>query len=111
MFDVNGPQVMLIKQGMLVGIGHTVDGTASLYDDAGRKVLVFEPYSSQNGPDLRVYLSEDENATNYVNLGMLKSTMGKQSYEIPAGTDIARYHYAIVWCQKFTVLFGRAELK
>src|SRR5436190_84462 len=80
-FDTS--KAILIKQGMLVGVGHTASGTASVYDNGGTKVMVLDPYSSQNGPDLKVYLSKDADANDYIKLGNLKSTMGKQVYEIP----------------------------
>ena len=101
----------LIKSGMLVGVGHTVSGTASIYESAGKKTVLLDPYSSQNGPDLKVYLSKDEKATSYINLGKLKSTDGKQSYEIPDNPDVTDYKFVLVWCEQFTVIFGKAELK
>jgi hypothetical protein len=101
----------LVKKGMFVGIGHVASGTASLYDSIGTRVIVLDPYSSQNGPDLKVYLSKDEGASEYINLGNLKSTMGKQVYPIPGGTDIVQFKYVHIWCEKFTVVFAIAELK
>lgn len=108
-FDTS--KATLVKQGMLVGVGHTASGTASLFDSSGTKVIVLDPYSSQNGPDLKIYLSKDDGANEYINLGNLKSTMGKQVYQIPAGTDVNQYPYVHVWCEKFTVVFAIAELK
>jgi len=110
-FDPMEAEAMLLKQGTLVGIGHTVSGTAKVYDNEGKKVVVLDPYSSQNGPDLKVYLSKDENATQYLNLGPLKSTMGKQSYNVSGMPNVEEYKYVIIWCEAFSVLFGRAELQ
>lgn len=101
----------LLKTGELMGVGHSVSGTASLYDKQGKKVVVLDPYMSQNGPDLKVYLSKDQEASQYINLGALKSITGKQSYEVPANTDIAGHDFVLVWCERFTVIFGKAELK
>ena len=110
-FDPMGMDIMLLKQGTLTGVGHTVSGTVKIYDDAGKKVLVLDPFSSQNGPDLKVYLSTDQNATQYVNLGALKSTTGKQSYDVTGMPDLEQYKYVLIWCQQYTVLFGKAEMK
>ncbi len=101
----------LLKSGTLVGIGHTVSGTASLYESGGKKVVLLDPYDSQNGPDLKVYLSKDINASSYISLGALKSVTGKQSYEVPGNPDAAEYNYIMIWCEQFTVVFGRAEIK
>lgn len=101
----------LLKSGTLVGIGHTVSGTASLYESGGKKIVLLDPYDSQNGPDLKVYLSKDIDASSYISLGALKSITGKQSYEVPGNPNAAEYNYIMVWCEKFTVVFGRAEIK
>jgi hypothetical protein len=101
----------LIKSGTLVGVGHTASGVAAIYESAGKKTVLLDPYSSQNGPDLKVYLSKDEKASSYISLGKLKSIDGKQSYEIPNNPDVTDYKYVLVWCEQFTVIFGKAELK
>lgn len=103
-------QATLVKQGTLTGVGHSVSGTVKIYDDAGKKVVTLDPFSSQNGPDLKVYLSTDENASQYINLGPLKSTTGKQSYEVTGMPDLEQYKFILVWCEEFSVLFGKAEL-
>jgi Electron transfer DM13 len=110
-FDPTEVQATLLKQGALTGVGHTVSGTAKIYDDAGKKVMVLDPFSSQNGPDLKIYLSTDQNATQYVNLGALKSTTGKQSYEVTGMPDLEEYKFILVWCEEFSVLFAKAELQ
>jgi hypothetical protein len=104
-------QATLVKEGTLMGVGHSVSGTVKIYDDAGRKVVTLDPFSSQNGPDLKVYLSTDQNASQYINLGPLKSTTGKQSYEITGMPNLEEYKFVLVWCQEFSVLFGKAELQ
>lgn len=101
----------VLKSGMMAGIGHTVSGTVTVYENGSTKTVVLDPFSSQNGPDLKVYLSKDMNASSYLSLGALKSTSGKQSYEIPGNPDITDYNYVLVWCEQFTVVFGRAEIK
>jgi hypothetical protein len=101
----------LVQDGMFVSAGgYTVIGTASIYEKNSSLFLVLDPYSSSNGPDLRVYLSRNEGATSFVNLGLLKSTMGKQSYAIPAGVNITEFSHVHIWCQQFSVQFGRAML-
>lgn len=100
----------LLREGTWTGSGsYTVGGIAQIYDAGGKKVLLLNNFSSSNGPDLRVYLSTTTSATSFVNLGKLKSTRGKQTYEIPDGTDIEQFKFALIWCQQFSALFGKAE--
>lgn len=101
----------LLKKGTLEGINHTASGVASIYILNDSSTVVLDPYMSESGPDLKIYLSKDLDAGEYIRLGNLKSTMGKQTYSIPKGTDLAAYHYVHVWCEKYTVVFARAELK
>ncbi len=107
----NPATATIIKSGTFVGVGHTVSGTAAIYESAGKKTVLLDPFASQNGPDLKVYLSKDEKASSYISLGKLKSVDGKQSYEIPDNPDVTTYKYVLVWCEQFTVIFGKAELK
>lgn len=109
--DYDITNAMLVRQGRIEGINHTASGTASIYELNGALTVVLDPYSSQNGPDLKIYLSKDSEANEYVRLGNLKSTMGKQSYGIPSAVDINEYHFVHVWCEKYTVVFARAEVK
>jgi hypothetical protein len=103
---------MLLKEGMFMGTsGHPVSGAAKIYDDMGEHVVQFENFSSINGPDLKVYLSTDINASDFISLGALKSTTGMQSYEISGTPDYSKYKFVLIWCQQFSVLFGSAEVK
>ena len=100
----------LLREGSWMGSGsYTVSGVAQIYDDNGKKILLLNNFSSSNGPDLRVYLSTTTGAASFVNLGKLKSTSGKQTYEIPDATDINEFKFALIWCQQFSVLFGKSE--
>ena len=41
----------------------------------------------------------------------MKSTIGKQSYEVTGMPDLDEYKFVLVWCEQFSVLFGKAELQ
>ena len=109
--DFQVAEATLVKQGTLEGIDHMASGVVHLYTYQGKNVVYFDPFSSQNGPDLKVYLSKDEAASDYIRLGPLKSTMGMQAYDVPGNFDVTSYHYVHIWCEKYTVVFARAELK
>jgi Electron transfer DM13 len=89
----------------------TVSGTANIYADSGNDVLELKDFQTSNGPDLHVYLSQEEQPINFIDLGKLKSTNGNQLYNIPAGTDFATYKYALIHCQQFNHLFGSTLLE
>lgn len=45
-----------------------------------------------------------------VELGKLKGNLGNQNYTVPAGTDLSQFRSAVLWCQRFSVAFGAADL-
>lgn len=110
--DFDTTMATKLKMGSFVGVsGHSVSGMATTYDDNGTKVVVLDPFASQNGPDLRVYLSKDANASSYINLGKLKSTTGKQTYSIPGNPNLEEYPYVLIWCREFSVGFGQTIIE
>ena len=108
--DLGSARVLV--QGNLSGAGgHQVSGRVTILESNGMKTLRFENFASSNGPDLKVYLSQDAAATRFINLGQLKSISGNQNYAISGMPDLAAYPYALIWCEQFGVLFGSANLK
>jgi hypothetical protein len=102
----------VLKQGTFAGQGgHTASGTATVYELNATKYIVLDPYSSQGGPDLKVYLSKDQGATEFIRVGQLMSTMGKQTYQVPGNPDLSQYPFVHIWCEKFSVEFARAPLQ
>src|SRR3989344_4202384 len=89
---------------------HKVKGKADIFETDAKKYLRFEDFESTNGPDLKVYLSDDLKAGKYKSLGDLKGNIGNQNYEIPGDVNVSDYKYALIWCEQFSVLFGYSEL-
>ncbi|MEL6892948.1 MAG: DM13 domain-containing protein, partial [Actinomycetota bacterium] len=72
--------------------------------------LRLENFESNNGPDLNVYLVNPDDPSDFVDLGDLKGNIGDQNYEIPADVDLDRYSRVSIWCVRFGVGFGQADL-
>ncbi len=106
--------VVVSYAGTFTGAGdgiHDAQGDAyTIPLEDGSNVLRLENFQSTNGPDLFVYLSTDDRASEFVNLGELKANNGNQNYDIPAGTDLEKYNNVLIWCKAFGVLFGSADL-
>lgn len=92
-------------------VAHPASGTVSLLQRDNDVVVRYENFKTINGPDLRVYLSTDLGATEFVDLGPLKATEGNVNYSVPPGTDLKKYRYALVWCEQFGVLFNSADIQ
>jgi len=108
---------VLLGAGEFIGLaGHSGSGDAGLFQNTdGSLVLRFENFDIDNGPDLEVYLVPGPEQTSLpegsIHLGPLKGNVGDQTYELPAGTELAPGAYtALVWCEAFSVEFVGATI-
>lgn len=112
------PAVTQVAAGTFMTRSHPASGSAVVLSDGTQTFLRFEDFKTDNGPDLFVYLSrgttsegpEESFDDDFVNLGALKGNIGEQNYEVPPGVDINDYSTVVVWCRKFSVAFGAADL-
>ena len=112
------PAIVTLVEGEFVPRSHPGEGVARVLNDGSeQRFLRFEQFSTDNGPDLNVYLSTapadaDEGAfdDDFVDLGDLKGNIGDQNYEIPPEVDLDRHSTVVVWCVRFGVAFTVAPL-
>lgn len=88
--------------------GYTVEGQALVITDGNARFLRFENFSTNNGPDLKVTLRADNG--DLINLGPLQGNIGDQNYEIGADVDLTLYNTIEIYCERFGVLFGAADV-
>ena len=108
--------------GAFISHEHQTVGAAKIIELAdGSRILRLEGFETSDGPDLEVWLAEAAviegydgwfvaDDQRYVSLGKLKGTSGEQNYEIPRDLDLDIYSSAVIWCARFAVSFGAAEL-
>ena len=113
--QVNATITSKTRMGSFIGAGdgfHNAEGLAKVIPlGDGNSIVRLENFKSTNGPNVHLYLSTDKAASNFIDLGRLKANNGNQNYNIPDGTDLAKYNMALIWCKDLSVLFGSAELK
>ena len=110
--------VRVAAVGSFISRSHPSSGTAAVLTDGTQTFLRFDDdFATDNGPDLNVYLSAarpndsvGDLASDFIDLGDMKGNIGAQNYEVPAGTDLDRYRTVVIWCVRFSVAFGAAEL-
>ena len=116
------PKRTVTAEGTFISHEHPTTGTARVITLAdGSRVLRLVGLDTDNGPDLKVWLAaapvlegrdgwfvfdDDE----YLSLGPLKGNKGNQNYPIPADADISDLTSVTIWCERFSVSFGAAEL-
>jgi hypothetical protein len=111
-------EAMMSFSGDFRGLDHETSGKALLEKAPdGHYYIRFENFSTENGPDLFVYLStvpgdanESDFPGEFIDLGKLKGNMGNQNYLVPDGTDLSKYHSVIIWCRRFNTTFGASPL-
>lgn len=96
--------------GTFISNGENVKGLAKVYTKDGKLTLALEDFSTNNGPDLHVYLSKEKQPVNFIDLGKLKATAGNQLYDISGMPDFTQYKFALIHCQQYNHLFGSAEI-
>jgi hypothetical protein len=113
---------VVLATGRFVTHEHPTTGTVRVLElPDGSRVLRIEGLDTTNGPDLRVWLSDqpvlegrdgwfvfDDGA--YVELGELKGNRGDQNYALPADVDLDALSSVSIWCARFSVSFGAASL-
>jgi hypothetical protein len=114
------PRPVLLARGEFISHEHSTSGTASVIRQPdGSRVLALADLRTSDGPVVKVWLT-DQRVTKdgwhvfddgrYVNLGGLKGNLGNQLYAIPDDANLAVLHSVTIWCDRFDVSFGAAEL-
>ncbi|QIS03659.1 hypothetical protein F5X71_16230 [Nocardia brasiliensis] len=119
----DAPQPRALARGSFVSHEHTTSGTVVILElpDGGR-VLRLEDLDTSDGPDLHVWLTDapviegragwfvfDDGA--HTDLGSLKGNRGSQNYPLAPDTDLSTLTSVTIWCDRFNVSFGAAELR
>ncbi|MFF4171659.1 DM13 domain-containing protein [Streptomyces sp. NPDC001744] len=111
-----------VARGSFISHEHMTTGTVRIVRLAdGTHTLRLEGLDTSNGPDLRVWLSDAPvkegkagwgvfDDGKYVNLAKLKGNKGDQNYPLPADLDLSAYTSVSIWCDRFDVSFGAAEI-
>jgi hypothetical protein len=112
-------QPQVLAEGAFVSQEHPTSGTARVLKlTDGTRVLRLEGFSTSDGPDVHVWLTDRKaggpdgsyDDGRYVKLGEIKATDGNQNYVIPADADLTGLLSAVIWCDRFNVAFGSAPL-
>jgi len=116
----SGPR--LLSRGELISHEHATHGTVSVVQQPdGQRVLAIAHLNTSNGPDLHVWLTDAPvrpgrdgwhvfDDGRHVSLGTLKGNVGNQVYSIPRSVDLSRLTSVTIWCARFDVSFGAAQL-
>lgn len=111
-----------LAQGELISHEHETSGRALILElEDGSRVLRLEDLITSDGPQLEVWITDSPviegldgwfvfDDGRYQNLGELKATQGNQNYELPVDVNLDEFTSISIWCSRFAVSFGAAEI-
>jgi hypothetical protein len=106
-------ELRVLRQGAFTGAsGHATAGSAAIVEQDGRFYVSLGGDFDHDGtaPDAKVAMGAGGYRRETL-LGPLKSAKGAQSYAIPEGLDPAAYDQVWIWCERYGVPLGLAELE
>lgn len=109
----------VLATGTFTGYAHETEGTATVYEVDGKRVLRLSDFRTSNGPDLKITFvaaadAKDDatvKSAGYLNIAPMKGNVGDQNYELPSDLDLSKYQTVVIWCERFAVNFGAAPLR
>jgi Electron transfer DM13 len=116
---------VLLKSGSFVTLDplHYASGEVKIFNDNGKIIVELQDNFKTNpdGPDLFLWLVKKQNlggavggvntdSSQYINLGKLNKTSGKQQYSITQQELDSNNYAVVIWCQAFNVQFSNAVL-
>ncbi|WP_291726078.1 DM13 domain-containing protein [Bernardetia sp.] len=102
--------IQVIRRGTFTNRG---SGTAKLRieNDVLQVVLADDFSTSSSPPDLRIYLSQNnDNVNDAVELANLDSSSGRQIVNVSSEISITDYRYVMIWCKQFGGVYGVADM-
>jgi Electron transfer DM13 len=116
------PGPTTVAAGSFISHEHATTGKALIVElPDGSKILRLEGLDTSDGPDLKVWLTDAPviegsdgwhvfDDGQYVDLGGLKGNKGNQNYPLPSDVNLKKLTSVSIWCDRFDVSFGAAEL-
>ena len=96
------------KTGSFVGAGgHDASGSVDLKGHS----LTLSNIEVDRVPDGRIYLTNDADYDSGIELGKLIKFSGTVKYAIPSNVNPDDYNSVLIWCKKFSVEIGHADIK
>ena len=89
--------------------GKHVAGTATI----SGSTLTLTGYSSDQGPDLHVYLTHgttESDVSSGIEISKVASNQMSQTFSLPSGADASMFTYVVIHCDKAKAVFGAAAL-
>jgi hypothetical protein len=117
------PVSRVVAAGEFISHEHDTTGAVEIVRHPdGRLQLVLRGLDTSNGPDLRIWVTDQPviagtagwrvfDDGRWTEIAKLKGNRGDQVYDLPPAVDLATARSVTIWCRRFAVSFGAAELR
>lgn len=117
LLDIAGPGGVFAADDVLLsgsfrGVSsHETNGAVTVRKTAEGMVVVLEDnFAFDGAPDPKLGFGKDGTYDKGSQFSPLGSNRGHQVYELPADVDPAAYNQVYVWCERYSVPLGVADL-
>lgn len=102
----------IIATGSFKGVsGHQANGTVTIRrTDQGVVAVLEDKFNFDGAPDPKLGFGKDGRYDKGSQISPLGSNSGHQVYEVPAAVDAGAYNQFYVWCERYSVPLGVADL-
>lgn len=84
-----------------VDVSYTVSGRTTWFKNNTKQIIYTNNFNTSSGHDLKVYLSNDNYASSFINLGNLKGLTSGLEYNFSTIANLSDYQDVLIWCQQF----------
>jgi hypothetical protein len=102
-------QGIVLYEGTFTSAAHDASGVVQVVSVDGKTQIQLTNFTTDAGPDLRFYLSKDLKASSFVEVAPSVKN-GTYNIVVTDNVDFEQYPQLLIWCKKFSVLFGSAKL-
>ena len=109
----------VLSQGRFVTVdrSHTTIGNVRLIEENGVRYLeLADNFQTVSGPQVEVILHRQKQVgrkvreRDYVTVASLQKIRGTQRYLLPASVEISDFGAVAIWCRRFNITFGYAQI-
>ena len=91
--------------------GHETSGSVEVVrTDTGWEVRLGADFSFDGAPDPRVGFGSGESFADGTDFEQLRANSGAQVYQVPDAIDPAAHDAVYIWCRRYSVPLGVAEI-
>lgn len=109
-------ELTVLRMANFTGYAHSLSGKAVVYErTSGGRIVSLENFTMTSGPDVFILFSRSNvySKANTVAVSMIRGSYQNATvqYELPDDIDLTTHPFVLVYCVRFSQIFGVAEVR